>query len=227
MKFHARALAVGLGLALLTGTLCARAGAAVLCRKRSGRVVVAESCGKKKTTLTGSDLGLVGPSGSSGATGAAGDAGVLPYRVTDATGHQVGILQSFIGDRAQVVLTHASLPGPIQVEVAGGVIVPGIFADAVYYESADCSGTGFVREGGSPLPRAELVGDTLYYATEEPVSHDFSSIETETAPCTGGTPTARGTCCRAQSQTLRGAAASAVLLATLGITEPLDVVPRP
>jgi len=58
--------------ALIFGTIGADANAAVLCRKRSGRVVIAESCGKKGSPLAAADLGLVGQTGSPGAAGARG-----------------------------------------------------------------------------------------------------------------------------------------------------------
>jgi hypothetical protein len=228
MTLGSRVLGVGFGvLALLAWGGLRGSDAAVLCRKRSGRVVISDACSRKATPLAARDVGLVGPTGATGDTGAAGEPEVLPYRVTDAMGRQVGIVQSYLGDRVQVVLTHAALLVPIQVEVIDGHIAASLVGDTVRYEAGDCTGAPLIREGGSPLPRAELVGDTLYYATAEPTSHDFASIETEDTTCSGGTPTARGTCCRAQALTTLGAPATAILLATLGITEPLAVAPRP
>ena len=228
MTSRSRVFGVGFGvLALLAAGLRHGSDAAVLCRKRSGRVVLADACKRKEMPLAASDVGLVGPMGETGATGVAGDRGVLPYRVTDPAGQQVGVVQGFLGDRVQVVLTQSPLVVPIQVEVIDGHIAPSLAGDAVRYEAGDCTGAPFIPEGGSPLPRAELVGDTLYYATEEPKLHDFASIETEDVTCSGGTSTARGTCCRVQVLTTFGAPATAILLATLGITEPLAVVSRP
>src|SRR5689334_18697557 len=120
-----RSLALGLGVALIFGTIGADANAEVLCRKRSGRVVIADSCAKKESPLAPADLGLVGPAGTPGAAGAPGETGIIPYRVVDAAGHQVGVVLSFLGDTAQVVLTQAPLSVPVQVAVAFGEIASG------------------------------------------------------------------------------------------------------
>jgi len=221
----ARPFVMALAAVLLVGT-AVDVRAAVLCRKRSGRVVLAEKCGKRQTALAPADLGLTGPPGPDGTDGAPGDPGVLPYRVVDALGSTVGVLQGQIGFRNQVVLVPPLTPIPIQIEVIDGAIAPGEFPDIVRYAAADCTGTAFVRDGGTPLPFAHLIGDTLYFATALPTSTSFGSVETEDDPCTG-TPTARGTCCKVQATTVPGSPATAIPFATLGITQPLTVEPRP
>src|SRR5258708_5205821 len=126
------------------------ADGAVLCRKRSGRVVVAERCGRKQTLLAAQDLGLIGPAGPAGPPGTDGERGVVPYRVIDAAGHQVGtVLAQVGGDRTLVALAHDALAVPIQIAVANGTIADGILTARVYYEASDCTGTPFIRGGGS------------------------------------------------------------------------------
>src|SRR5262245_39843824 len=98
-------LRLAIALSVVAGTLVPDARGAVLCRKRSGRVVIADACGRKETALAPGDVGLVGPTGTPGGTGAPGDRGVVPYAFIDPTGHQVGIIQTFVADFAQVVLT--------------------------------------------------------------------------------------------------------------------------
>jgi len=203
------------------------AAAVVLCRKRSGRVVVADAtCGRRQTAITAQELGFVGPPGADGTNGGPGDPGVVPYRVVDAMGSPVGIVQSVLVFRTQVVLVHPAIPIPIQFEVIDGRIAPSELGDVLRYASADCTGTPFIRDGGSPLPRARLIGDTLYYATGQPTPQAFASMEMESDPC-AGTPTSRGTCCLVQAASIPGSAATGLLLTTLGIVEPFTVEARP
>jgi hypothetical protein len=206
------------------------ADAAVLCRKRSGQVIIAERCGRRQTPLSPQDLGLVGPAGQAGAPGADGERGMLPDRVVDATGRQVGTVLSQIGSRTQVVFAHDALAVPIQLSVQDGAIGDGSFMDRLFYESPDCTGTPFITESGSPLPRGQQVGDLLYYSTEVGplLGTSFGSVEQDDDPsCSGGMVTVRGTCCRMPGGTARAGGATGVPLSTLGITLPLTVEPRP
>jgi hypothetical protein len=206
------------------------ADGAVLCRKRSGQVVIAERCGRRQTLLSAQDLGLVGPTGQAGPPGADGERGMLPDRVVDAAGRQVGTILGQLGDRTQVVLTHDALTVPIQLNVQDGAIGEGSFTDRVFYDASDCTGTPFITESGSPLPRGQLVGDLLYYSTEVGplLGTSFGSTERDDDPsCSGGMMTGRGTCCRTPGGTTRAGAATGVPLSTLGITLPLTVEPRP
>ncbi len=66
----------GIFLAGLAGALAATpAFADVLCKKKSGVVVVRTTCKKKETALDPTALGLQGPKGDKGDTGAQGDPG--------------------------------------------------------------------------------------------------------------------------------------------------------
>ena len=218
----------GLLVACAVAVLVQPAAATVLCRKRSGSVVVAERCGRRQTLLGAQDLGLVGPTGAAGTPGADGERGVVPYRVVDAAGHQVGTVFAQIGDNTQVALAHDALAVPVQVKVANGTFADGVFAARVYYEASDCTGTPFIRGGGSLLPRGQLVGTVLYYSTQAPVmGSSFGSQEAVDASCSGGTMTTRGACCRAQASSTAAGAATGVPLSTLGITLPLTLEARP
>ena len=53
----------------LVGALCAPAPAALLCKKRSGVLVVREACKKKEALLDLSQLGALGPQGDPGPAG--------------------------------------------------------------------------------------------------------------------------------------------------------------
>ncbi|HXJ33536.1 MAG TPA: hypothetical protein VMS22_05790 [Candidatus Eisenbacteria bacterium] len=53
----------------LVGALCAPAPAALLCKKRSGVLVVREACKKKEALLDLSQLGVLGPQGDPGPAG--------------------------------------------------------------------------------------------------------------------------------------------------------------
>jgi hypothetical protein len=214
--------------ALMVATLRQPARADVLCRKRSGQLVVAAQCGRKDTPVAPADVGVIGPPGSPGTAGTPGDPGVLPFRVVDANGQAVGVVQGQIADRTQVVLSGAALTVPIQIEVIDGQIAsfspPS--SDSVFYDAADCTGPPFIRFGGGPLPRGQLIGDVLYYATAAQVMRSYGSREQVEASC-GGTPTPRGTCCRVESSTTFSSTATAVALTALGIALPLALEARP
>ena len=76
MRGFGRVFAASVTIALVVGGLEAPAGAAVLCQKKSGVVVVRDtSCKKKEAPLDLTQFGAVGPKGDKGDKGDQGDPG--------------------------------------------------------------------------------------------------------------------------------------------------------
>jgi len=125
----------------------------------------------------------------------------------------------------QVVLG-SGLPAPIQIVVSRGQVQPP-YAQILYYQTTDCTGTPALYSGAGPLPRGQILGSVLYYPTSpRTADRPFMSTETEQTPC-GGTPTPRGTCCTTQARSESPADAASIPLSTLGLTLPFTVVASP
>ena len=69
-------IAVCVGMVVLVGTWATVGEAEVLCKRRSGAVVVREACKKKETALDLSQFGAVGPKGDPGQQGVPGAPGI-------------------------------------------------------------------------------------------------------------------------------------------------------
>lgn len=205
--------------------LAADAHADVLCRKKSGQVMVREQCGRKETPIAPEEIGLVGPPGPTGQAGTAGASGMTVAQVRNASGDVVGIVLATLAERTKVVLSGSGLTVPVQIVFFLGEIEPLLGADYLYYESADCSGTPNIR-GGGPLPRGQAIGDMLWYSTAVPETRMLQSRERPADPC-GGTTTPRGMCCIPAGFPASSGPATGVALSALGLTPPFTVEPRP
>lgn len=120
------------------------AGAAVLCKKKSGAAFVRDACKKKETVVPAADLGLVGPPGAKGTDGTDGTVGATgpshTYQVTEAgTGF----------DTTSTVVATLELPAGKYL-VTGRVWVTnsaGEYAECDLVASADGEPTGtFTRD---------------------------------------------------------------------------------
>jgi len=203
----------------------------VLCAKRSGKIVVRESCRRRERPVDAQALGLVGPAGTVGPPGAPGpDAspGGLPYRVIDSTGQPFGVLLAFDTLRARTVVT---LPdGPVQFVVINGALNTLEISPYVLYAEPDCAGPPFIRAGGGLVPTVQKFGDVGYYS-RAPGFELMTAASVENEPvsdgdtCSPDIATDRGTCCHNIPFGAYVSPAQTVALSTLGVTPPFTVGP--
>ncbi len=129
------------------------AQAAVLCKKKSGVVVMRDACRKKEKKIDLGQFGVAGPPGTPGAPGAPGSPGAQGpmgprFIVKDANGTMVGLSEP---------------PGALLMSVNGKLISLGLKASGLYspggdiqtgfyYASADCSGQPLYDTNSGPPP---------------------------------------------------------------------------
>lgn len=188
-----------------------------LCRKRSGALVLRETCRRREARL---DLLLVGTSGPAGQPGAPGTAGSTAPGVAlrDAVGRRVGVAVQ-LGE------------GEVIAAVVGGRLV-GLavttdgFPDRVFFlhDRADCADTPLVS-AEAVLPIASVTGTTAYVAGDPIVLHTVKARETITSTCAaqGGTVLSNGRCCTAFPQMATAGPATPLDLTELQYTPPLHL----
>jgi hypothetical protein len=120
------------------------------------------------------------------------------FRVVDSGGRELGVFTSDSGDDCNVARREGGTVIRLLVSPGG---VDGCYDGPFYHETADCSGTRYLPEGGLMqllyVPRDPgHAGHIGYYAGEPIQSHMFASVEWEGDPCPPGyTPSAPGFCC--------------------------------
>ena len=211
---------------VLSLVLTASAAAVTLCAKRSGRIVAAESCGRRDTALTPADVGILGLPGPAGATGPPGPNGQLLLRIVDANDRDVCRVING-GEEPECVLEHPALERPVLLVFESLPIATGIDVGSptAYYLEADCGGQPYIGRTRPLLPSASLIGQALYYATPTGSTIMPLSFEDVQDTCTG-TPTTRGTCC-APYTSMSGrfaAPATRVGIPDLGLVFPFTAV---
>ena len=154
--------------------------------------------------------GPQGPPGPKGDTGATGPAVV----VKDANGNAVGTPVGYDGQSIWTMLNDGTIE---QVDATTGQIH---YANFVFFESSDCTGTPFTnpRSAQSPfaLPTQTAVGDPLYVASPSTQSVTANSQEGPDFPCSGF---GGGSF---QSQ-LSSVVPTGTTISTLGFTGPLTI----
>jgi hypothetical protein len=216
---------VRIGLAaLLVLALGTDLHATVLCATRKGVVVADERCRKHEERIDPRDLGFVGHVGAPGAIGAAGPAGPTVerfFRVVDANGKTACTPLARLGTSVQCVLEPDGGSGLVQLVVGPDGRDPA--APYIYYGAPACEGPPFTADAATVLARGKLVGARLFFATGPRAPFAYRSYEQVSDPCSGGTQTPYGTCCRTvdQPQPSVGAPARSVALSALGLTAPL------
>jgi hypothetical protein len=213
--------------------LCAtHGGAAVLCRRGTGKVIRRDACRKTEQVLDSSRLDVSALAGAQGDPGAPGPRGQHPLRLVDSAGVELGPIQSFYGaDFVAVVITSPALIEPVQFLVRRAGFVRNLSGaqSFVDYEAADCAGVPYLVADLGAVVQAQVYGTAAYYQTGPPQSRSILSSEADPngSPCGGGAvPTGRGTCCSNLSVTSSLAPAVRVPLADLGFVPPFQAVPR-
>jgi hypothetical protein len=222
-------------LVLLALSASPRAGRAdAVCATRNGAMYARSRCRRHETAVSAT---LLGAPGSAGLPGPQGDRKDFPYRVIDAAGKEVGVIGLW---PFEVVISPPATPRPLLFEV-GTVLASagtgGCCVD-VFYKSQDCSGPPFVDVLGSDpsdfVPFASIYGTFAYYPVGPPATVQYASIEvddyTSKDGCPGSeTPTGRQTCCDKLPSPMSNdnlAPAAAIPVSSLGVTEPIRLVPR-
>jgi hypothetical protein len=205
--------------------------AAVLCAKKSGKVLVrADVCKSRETAvLPGGAIAVVGPAGPQGATGVAGPPGIAPQEVIDATGKQFGTLLRWDGIRAQVTTTVSGVDVPLQFTIAGGKFFSEFAQSAVYYAAPGCTGAAFIGDSGGLVPLAHVVGTRAYFSRTAVTERAAQSQENEPSTpgdCGSGTDTGRQTCCFVAPSGVIASPAETFDASVLGVTPPFSLVPR-
>ena len=211
--------------ALVVLALGTPAHAMVLCATRKGDLVADEQCRKREVQLDAQDLGVVGAEGLPGPGGPAGPDGASverPFRVVDATGKPACLPVADDGKIMQCVLQPDADDAPIQIVLYRDGYDPDF--QYAYYLEPGCKGEAFMTEPLSPLiARGFIFGGRLLAVRGEREMRMAHSYERPETNCSGGTPTADGTCCTDFASPVEEnlAPARTVVLSTLGITVPL------
>jgi hypothetical protein len=189
-----------LAAAMLAGALglIAPPGAdAVLCKRKSGALLLRDACKKKETAVDASAIGTAGPSG----------APAPAIRVLDANGRQVG-------DFTDTGLSVVFVVGELTIQV--GVGSDGFTQSVNFLHTTDdCSGDRYLSIFDSERLTlfAGVLGTTAYYASGAADELTIKSIESvrSAADCAtdGGTVLTKGLCCTTTTFGTNGAAPTA------------------
>ena len=185
-----RRLVAALLSAVLGLTATEAAYALVVCKRRSGALVLREACKKKETAVDAAAIGTVGPAGAAAPS----------LRVVDASGRQVG-------DFTDNGLTVIFAVGDLSLEIAVGS--DGFTQQVTFlHTSDDCSGDRYMSLfAPERLARfSGVLGTTAYYAVPPAQELTFAAFETveSAAACTAGTGTilSNGLCCLKSTTTV-------------------------
>jgi hypothetical protein len=222
-----RLAAIVLGLAVLLPS--GDANALVVCKTRSGKVVVRDACRRKETRISLAELGVPGAPGATGAAGAPGRAALY---LVDAAGVEIGPVVNaveFVGflssgdPHVHALIRGEQLGGAalIAASLAGGPV------GTVSYASTDCSGTPLV-DGNALMPVLQVIVDTVFRPVQPAGPAMLQSRETtdQSLGCTSLSP--RGGCCRSFLATPNNTlwTASTTTLSALGLHVPFHVSGR-
>ena len=205
------------------------ADAVVLCAKKSGEVVVRESCKKRETAVLPGAIAVVGPTGPQGPTGAVGPPGMLPYEVVDATGRQFGTLIYRDGLRAQVTTAVSGVDVPLQFIIVEGQFYNEGQQNAVFYDAAGCTGAPSIPDAGGIVPHAHVLGTRAYFSRAQTTLRSIQSQEfvpSTPGSCGASTDTGRQTCCFDTTGMVNASPAETFDPSVLGVTPPFSVVAR-
>ena len=209
--------------ATIVGSAPASAGAAA-CVGRKGKLVLRDTCKRSERLL---DATTLNPVGATGATGAAGEPGPFPLRIVDDAGLEIGPVQQFDFATALVLVSHATLPSPVQFAV-GPAGFRNIGDDQFYtvlYAEAGCAGQPYLSDDAGAYAHVE--GTAAYRVSGGPASVAILSYETDSfVTCPPADSTDRGTCCIASPSAEDAVAAVRVPLIDLGFVPPFRAVPR-
>jgi hypothetical protein len=187
---------------VLVALVAMPAGAAVLCKKRSGAVLARDACRKKETPADTAERPVVRDAN-----------GALVGPLLGASG--TGTVLRRVGD---VLMT-------LTVDTTGFVDTFPSFD----YESTNCSGPPLVPAPAAMLTIAPIVrGGTAYYASGTPAAHTIQSTLTGSivpGMCFSGTFVPPDACCLTlpSPQTMQVTPAATVPLGTLGLVPPFRV----
>jgi hypothetical protein len=181
-------LSVGLGL-----TATEAAHAVVVCKRKSGALVLRDACKKKETAVDASTLGTVGPPGPPAPA----------LRVVDANGRQVG---DFTDTGSAVIFAVGELSVSVAVGKDGFTQQLGFF-----HTTSDCSGDRYISlfDPKNLARFAGVQGTTAYYVSAPVQELTFGSREylRSAADCAadGGTVLENGFCCVTTTATVNAA----------------------
>jgi hypothetical protein len=222
-----RLLAIVLALAVLLPSGDAKA--LVVCKARSGKVLVRDACRRKETRVSLPEFGVPGAPGATGTAGAPGRAALY---LVDATGVEIGPVvyaAEFVGflssgdPHVHALIRGDQIGGAALIAAAlqGGVV------GTVSYTSTDCSG-GPLVDGNNLMPVLQVIVDTAFRPVQPAGAAMLQSSETtdQSLGCTSVTP--RGGCCRSHPATPNNMlwTASTTTLTALGVHPPFHVSGR-
>lgn len=181
-------------LAAALGLIAPQGAYAVLCKRKSGALLLRDACKKKETAVDASAIGTAGPAG----------AAAPAIRVVDANGGQVG-------DFTDTGLSVVFVVGELTLQV--GVGSDGFTQSASFlHTSDDCSGDRYLSVFDSQRLTlfAGVLGATAYYASGAAEELTIKSIESvrSAAACAsdGGKILTNGLCCTTTTFGTNGAA---------------------
>jgi hypothetical protein len=188
-----------------------------LCRKRTGALVVRETCRRHEVHLDLLLVGAPGPAGQPGAPGAAGPVG-RDLTVRDAVGRRVGVsarisegelIAAVLGGRlVGLVVTTAGVPERVRF----------------LHERADCADAPLAA-ADQVLPLASVVGTTAYVPQEPFVVHAVKATEANFTNCVapGGALLPNGLCCHQSAMNVLAGPLMPLDLTELQYTPPLHL----
>jgi len=244
----ARMWALAVVLAALT---IASAHAAVLCRKKTGAVVMRDACGKKETPIDLTQFGAVGPPGEPGAPGTPGTPGPMGpgFVVKDANGAVVGTFAS--GGLRPTQFPFGAAIRQIGADLVLFVVSRDGFGDVAIsplcFQSVDCTGTPLLgcAPPGASSPKATVDPQALVSPVYLPYAdnvnrpalgyYQIGSASTRSVGSTlyftsqnacataGGSFASPSTCCVPSPGSVETAEAASLDLTTLGLVPPFHV----
>jgi hypothetical protein len=216
MRVYAHALLVLLAIAQVAQV----ADGAVLCRKRSGAVVLRDKCARRELPIDPLTLGLQGPTGAQGPPGVAA---LVKDTAGTLVGHWFVLPGSLPAGESGVLRTLGSTIAFLRADTSGFV-----FSGSFYFESADCSGTPYMLSTPGALVTTAAVGSgTAYLPSGAPTMRliaSFAQLMSADA-CAGalGTFVAPDRCCIASVGTYDLVTVEAVDLNALGLVPPFRI----
>lgn len=210
--------------------LAAGSAQATMCVKKSGAVVVRDTCRKKETAMSTADFvgapgpagadGAAGPRGAKGEKGEKGDPG--DFRVVDSTGKLVGIVD--VGHSDSIAVTVPNVGTAVLFSDKDDPT--GFYQEEaqLFHESVGCQGAPLAQTSRyNVIPYIDAFANTAYFPDGEGSVRTILSEEYATTSC-GTFITTRGLCCTdyTSPDDIRVAPVIPVALSTLG-TPPFHV----
>jgi hypothetical protein len=208
------------------------ARAAVLCKARSGAMVVRQACKRGETQVDLTQFGSAGAAGAPGTNGAPGASGLAGFGaiLKDVNNVFVGTILDdpaiFPALSTRALRTIEAQVVSFAVDAMTGFIDnPSPFT--VFYEHPGCTGRAFVvpiLPTGFIISQAQVHAGVAYYPVEVPSVHAYDSQLTfTTMGSCSGTFTVPDHCCTPGASVTFASEANTLAVGSLGLVPPFHV----